>query len=99
MPSNDADSPHLGNRRDTPASRMKLPKLNCTEPFLSFRERVDPDTARQADTNGEQGEEQDIRDPGDGSTPSPSDDGADNATRQKSLAEIRADKKKMKRFR
>lgn len=89
------------NRTDPRLTRMRLPKLDCSEPLLSKHRGGNLHTESPLDSGGGPRDETQDRVNEDSET-SPSDGGMGSsagAEQQKTPAEIKADKKKMKRFR
>lgn len=97
----DEEKPSPKSGSDT-LSRMKLHKLNCSEPVLSRRRDITSPADLTPDSAGEHldGTQETAKEHQDAS--SPSDEGtvlSAGGEQQKTPSEIKADKKKMKRFR
>jgi hypothetical protein len=97
----DEEKPSPRSGSDT-LSRMKLHKLNCSEPVLSMRRDITSPADLTPDSAGEHLDwtQETAKEHRDASTPS--DEGtvlSAGGEHQKTPSEIKADKKKMKRFR
>lgn len=97
----DAEKANLKSESDTSLSRIRLHKLNCSEPLLSASRNIHSPGVLTPDSAGERrdGALDIVKEQG--ATTSPSDEGLGSAgaEHQKTPSEIKADKKKMKRFR
>lgn len=96
-----AEDPSLESRRDTPLSRIKLPKLDCSEPLLSISRNATHltppgDSAQDSHAEPRDGTQEAEKDPCEMTTPSDEGMGSPAGAEQPKSA---ADKKRMKRFR
>ncbi|RJE27392.1 homeobox transcription factor [Aspergillus sclerotialis] len=95
----DAETPALGSKQDTPLSRIKLPKLNCSEPNLSMSRDTNNLNHPGDSTQSPHGENRDGRQEKESlEETTPSDEGMVSSTGLEQPKSA-ADKKKMKRFR
>ena len=94
-----AETPELGSKHDTPLSRIKLPKLNCSEPHLSMSRDTNHLSHLGGPTQDPNEENRDGRQEKESlEETTPSDEGMGSSTGFEQPRSA-ADKKKMKRFR
>lgn len=97
----DAENPNAGSRRETPLSRMELPKLDCSGPSLSISRDTNHLSPPGNSVQGSNGTKQDgaqETDKDHGELTTPSDEGMVSPASAEQ-PKTTADKKRMKRFR
>ena len=93
----DAEHSSPGSKHGTPLSRIKLPKLNCSEPHLSMsRDTNNRNPESSLESDGENRDAMEEKEHLEETTPSDEGMGSSTGLEQPKSA---ADKKKMKRFR